>query len=90
MKKIYEGLFQKINPLVENKFKEFLYLFINQYKNNPTRRKAAHLIMNIPVGFFIDYDDVAKMFKNNRPPTHDEMVSFLSDRENLLKLIGGK
>lgn len=85
----YEGLFEKFNPLVESKFKEFLYAFIRQYENNPTKRKAAHLIMNLPVGLFIDDDDMKKLFKNGRAPTHDDLMAWMKDKENLLKMLGG-
>jgi len=89
MKQVYEGLFEKANPLVEKKFKEFLYVFINQYKINPTRKKLAHLLMNVPVGFFINDGDIKKLLKNNRPPTHDELISWLSDRSNFINMIKG-
>jgi len=89
MKQKYEELLNKAHPSVEKKFKEFLYLFLNEYKINPTRRKLAHLLMNVPVGFFIDSNDIKKLLKGNRPPTQDELIAWLSDRSNFINMIKG-
>lgn len=89
MRQKYEELFNKFHSLVDSRFKEFLYVFIRQYQNNPTRRKAAHLIMNLPVGFFINDNDIKKLFKNNRAPSHNDLIAWLSDRINLVNMIKG-
>jgi len=89
MKQKYEELFEKAHSSVEQKFKEFLYLFIKQYQINPTRRKLTHLLMNTPVGFFINDNDIKKLLKGNRPPTHDELIAWMSDRSNFINMIKG-
>ena len=85
-----EELLAKCSPSVEAKFKEFLYTFIKKYRDNPTRAKATHLIMNLPVGFFIDASDVKQIFVNNRAPQYNALMELLTDQQKLKKIIGGE
>lgn len=85
----FEELFKDLSPSVESKFKEFLYKFLKTYRDNPTKAKATHLIMNLPVGFFIGGDDVKELFVNNRVLSFNTLMRLLSDKRKLKKIIGG-
>ncbi len=66
------------DPLVEKKFKELMIAAIQGYRTNPTRKKCAHIILNLPMGAFLKEKDVTDfIFENNRTIKLKELINFI-------------
>lgn len=75
-----DELMKSFDSLVEPKFKEFLYTFLKKYYHNATREKLAHIIMNLPLGYFIGVGDINHLLKKSRPLSYKELLELLSER----------
>lgn len=80
-----DELIENFDPLVEPKFKEFLYEFIQRYYHNTTREKFIHIIMNLPLGYFLNKKDIEHLFEKNRSLSYKALIDLLSKGD--LKLI---
>jgi len=80
-----------MDDFVDNKFREFVYVFLKNYKDNPTKRKFQHFILNLPIGFILERDDLSALMSNDKAPDYREFVSMLKDN-NIIKqkVINGK
>jgi len=73
-----DELMANFDSLVEPKFKEFLYIFLKKYYYNATREKLAHIIMNLPLGYFIGAGDIEHLTEKGRPLSYKELIELLS------------
>jgi len=79
-------LMKNFDPLVESKFKEFLYEFLQRYYHNTTREKFAHIIMNLPLGYFLNKNDIEHLFEKNRSLSYKSLINLLS-KHNIKPII---
>ncbi|RLG45553.1 MAG: hypothetical protein DRN81_01155 [Thermoproteota archaeon] len=79
------ALMQNFDRLVEPKFKEFLYTFLKKYHKNATQEKMAHIIMNLPIGYFIGIGDIKHLTEKRGLLSHKELIELLSKKD--IKLI---
>jgi len=73
-----DDLMKNFDSLVEPKFKEFLYTFLKKYYHNATREKLAHIIMNLPLGYFIGIGDVKHLTEKRSQLSYKELIELLS------------
>lgn len=81
-----DNLMMNFNKLVELKFKEFLYIFLKNYYHNATCEKLTHILMNLPLGYFLNEKDISHIFKNGKPLSYNEVIELLS-KKNIKSII---
>ena len=67
------------DPLVENKFKDMIAIFLKKYQDNPMREKLKHLLLNLPVGLFLNQGDLKCV--GERPMKYRDLIIFLLKRD---------
>jgi len=83
-----DDLMKNFDPLVESKFREFLYTFLQKYYHNATREKLTHIIMNLPLGYFLNEDDINHLFQKNKSLSYKELINLLKEH-NLKQITEG-
>ena len=74
----HEKISDNFDPLVESKFKEFVVFFMKNYRTNATRKKMAHIILNLPLGFFMKEEDLEGMCVKNKAPSYHKFIEMIN------------
>jgi predicted acetyltransferase len=75
------------DEMVELKFKSFLSSFLRGYRDNPTKQKFFHLIMNMPIGFILKSSELDGLITDGKIPKYNELIAVLKDKKKLISLI---
>lgn len=79
-----KNVVSKFDDNVEDKFIEMIAFSVKRYRENPTRKKFMHILMNLPLGFFLTTEDVGSVFKGRDLPTYKELLGMI-DNSKLAK-----
>ena len=84
-----KDLVDLMDPMVEDKFKEFIIMVLRVYQNNPTKQKMRALMLNLPLGLFLKQSDIDKLI-NLSPPKYQELLEIIKNKEPIIKLLQGE
>lgn len=70
--------------LVNNEYKVLLFNALKRYREQPTKKKLLHIIMNLPVGAIIRSSDFPL---SDRPPDYETLIKILIDNVQIRSII---
>ena len=83
----FKELAKEFDKYVESKFIELMMVSLKRYRDNPTKSKFSHIILNTPIGFFVEANDIKRLLSDNRTPGYKEIISLLKSKKEILKLM---
>jgi len=88
-----KDLADMFDSLTEEKFKDFIMTFLKIYQRNPTKQKMKHLILNLPIGFFLNQSDIDKLPIDRGyglPMKYQDLFDMIKSKTSIANLIKEK
>ena len=67
------------DPMVDDRFKNVMVSSIKAFQDNPTKTKLRWLLLNLPVGFFINQKELKCVA--DRPMGYRDLINMLLARD---------